>query len=108
MVLSLLLVISPVSVAYSTLVVDSETEQSSHCDTPSQQQSKKSCCQDDQCNDNHCKSLQCHSIVQLQALSIPMQLASHIVSNLFAPALLLYGPDKDSANNLLRPPIYLL
>jgi len=37
-----------------------------------------------------------------------MQLASHIVGNSFASALLLYGPDKDSANNLLRPPIYML
>ena len=107
-VLSLLLAISPVSVAYSYLINDSEAEQSSHCDHSSQQQSMKSCCQNDQCNGNHCMSLQCSGFIHLQALSSGDLITAHHVRKLFTPAKLLYGPDNGPPNTLFRPPIYTL
>ena len=105
--LCLLLVISPVSVAYSSLLVDTETEQTSHCEQSSQQQSKKICCQNDLCSENQCIDMQCSSFVQ-QAISAGSQIDSHPLGKSFMPANLLYGPDKSPPNTLLRPPIYTL
>ena len=106
--LSLLLVISPVSVAYSSLMGDSESRQTSHCDQSSQQQSKKSCCQNDQCNDNHCMMLQCSSFVQ-QAMSAGDSDCTHSDSEIIhSLPHLFYGPDNGPPNTLLRPPIYIL
>ena len=105
--LSFLLVISPVSVAYSSLMGDNETEQTSHCKQSSQQQSKKSCCQNDQCNDNQCMSMQCSSFVQ-QAMSAGTQHYALQISKSFIAEHLFYGPEKGPPNTLLRPPIEIL
>ena len=107
-VLSFLLVFSPVSVAYSSLMGDSESGQVSHCDSSSQLQSKKSCCGDSQCNDDFCMTLQCGSFVQLSLLTAGGLIESHRDTKLFKPAIFLYGPDNGPPDTLLRPPIYIL
>jgi len=105
--LSLLLVISPVSVAYSALMSDSETKQTSHCEQSSHEQESKSCCQDDQCN-NHCQSMQCNHLSKLSALSVDTGIKSLQTALSYTAAILLYGPDNGLAKTPLRPPINIL
>jgi len=105
--LSLLLAISPVSVAYSAVMIDSETKQSSHCEQMEEKQSDKSCCQIDHCN-NQCQSMQCNHFGKLSALSLDGAIKSfqdHFSYNLSYQS---NGPDEGLLNTPLRPPISIL
>jgi hypothetical protein len=105
--LSLLLVISPVSVAYSSLMADSESEQTSHCEQSEKKQLDKSCCQVDQC-DNQCQSMQCNHFVKISALSPDAGYKSFLDLFSYTSSYQVTGPDEGLLNTPLRPPISTL
>ncbi len=105
--LSLLLVISPVSVAYSSFMIDSEAKQASHCDQLEEKQSDKSCCQIDQCN-NQCQSMQCNHFGKLSALSVDAGYKSFLGLFSYTSSYQAYGPDEGLLNAPLRPPVSTL
>ncbi len=105
--LSLLLVISPVSVAYSSLMIDSETEQTSHCEQSEEKPSDKSCCEIDQCN-NQCQSMQCNHFGKLSALSVDTGYKSFLDTFSYTSSYQADGPDEGLLNTPLRPPISTL
>jgi len=105
--LSLLLVISPVSIAYSSLMIDSETKPASHCEQLEEKQSDESCCEIDQCN-NQCQSMQCNHFGKLSALSLDTGYKSFLDLFSYTSSYQAYGPDEGMLNTPLRPPISTL
>lgn len=105
--LSFLLVISPVSVAYSALMSDNEQNQTSHCEQSTHDQDEMSCCQDDQCN-NSCLTMQCNHFGKLSGLSEDDRIVSSFNSLFFTVSTLTQVLDKGSPNIPLRPPIVTL
>ena len=101
--LSLVLVISPVTEAYSALMSDSETTQTSHCDQLNQNVDEKSCCQNDQCNSNSL-TMQCSHA----ALSTDGGIVSSRNILSFSVTTLTQELDKGSPNIPHRPPIVTL
>jgi hypothetical protein len=105
--LSLVLVISPVTEAYSALMSDSETTQTSHCDQSKQNVVEKSCCQNDQCNSNSL-TMQCSHAGNLSALSTDGRIVSSRITLSFSVTSLTQELDKGSPNIPHRPPIVTL
>ena len=107
--LSLLLAIAPVTVAYSALLVDDAPQQSSHCMQTDQQheQNNDSCCQDDQCG-SHCLVMQCSQFSKLSVIPVSVVSATKkIVSSISAPGI-LDVPAGGWSKTPLRPPINIL
>ena len=107
--LSLLLAIAPVTVAYSALLVDDEPQQSSHCMQTDQQyeQSNDSCCQDEQCG-SHCQVMQCSQFSKLSVIPVSAVSASkNIVTSISAPGI-QDVPAGGWSKTPHRPPINIL
>jgi len=107
--LSLLLAIAPVTVAYSALLVDDEPQQSSHCMQTDQQhdQKKDSCCQDDQCG-SHCLVMQCSQFSKLSVIPVSVASASKNIVSSISPPAVQDLPAGGWSKTPLRPPINIL
>ena len=113
--LSFLLVLAPVTSAYSAQMGHGSMDQGSTtkhaamsdvsaCMHVAQDQSKKSCCEDSQC-DKHCQTMQCHAAGKLSAISVDgsIEPGFNILSQIHAR--LFHAPANGISNTLLRPPI---
>ena len=116
--LSFLLVLSPVTSAFSMQVDHGRMEHSremtlaemdnaSACMQTVQDQVDKSCCQDNQCNE-HCQTMQCSNSGQLSALSINGSIESSFITLSQIHARLFHEPAMGISNTPLRPPIVYL
>ncbi len=113
--ISFLLVLSPVASAFSIQVdhgrmaqsskmMLSEMDYTSACQQTAQDQVDESCCQDKQCNE-HCQTMQCSNFGQLSTLSINGSIEPNFKTLSQIHARLFYEPASDPFNSPLRPPI---
>jgi len=116
--LSFLLVISPVTSAFAAQAGHGRMEHSNNmkfaemsdaagCMQAAQDQSDSSCCQDEQCN-KHCKTMQCHNAGKLPALSIDDSIQFNHICLSQLHERLFSEPISVIPNTPLRPPkVYL-
>ena len=113
--LSFLLVISPVTSVFAAQAGHGHMEHSSNmklaemndaagCMQAVQDQTDKSCCQDEQCN-KHCQTMQCHNAGKLPAISLDSSFETGFSILTQSHARLFHAPGNGISNTLLRPPI---
>ncbi|MEA1890469.1 MAG: hypothetical protein U9N50_11890 [Pseudomonadota bacterium] len=113
--LSFLLVLAPVTSAFSAQMGHDSMDQGSTmrhfemsdvsaCTHVAQDQSKKSCCEDSQC-DKHCQAMQCHTAGKLSAISVDGSIEPGFNILRQIHARLFHLPANGISNTPLRPPI---